>query len=51
MKHKDGSGLQMLSFLKIPTPHLKAVANQRKAYLKLFSVLNQLCGNLFKALF
>ena len=51
MKHEDGTGLQMLSFLKIPTPHVKAVANQSKAYLKLFSVLNQICGNLFKALF
>lgn len=50
-RHEDETGLQVLSFLKIPTPHIKTVANQRKSYLKLFLVLNQMCGNLFRALF
>lgn len=51
MRHEDGTDLQVPSFLKIPTPHIKTVANQRKSYLKLFLVLNQMCGNLFRALF
>lgn len=51
MKHKDWIDLQMLSFLKIPTPHIKTVANQCKAYLRLFSILNQIWGKLFKAFF
>lgn len=50
-RHEDETGLQVLSFLKIPTPHIKTVANQRKSYLKLFLVLKQMCGNLFRALF
>ena len=50
MRHEDGTDLQVPSFLKIPTPHIKTVANQLKSYLQLFFILNQMCGNLFRAL-
>ena len=51
MRHEDGTDLHVPSFLKIPTPHIKTVANQLKSYLQLFFILNQMCGNLFRALF
>lgn len=43
------NGLPVLS-LNVPTPHIKTVANC-KSYVWLFSILNQIWGKLFEALF